>query len=466
MNKDYTYKRPPISLLCDYCDYDKNYISVGEIESNKQMISDALKKLGLTACVDKVEVTAAYSEYKVSLFNKGGKKVELGDFDCDISYRTLIKECRLFNMDNVIAVYDHSCGQITVSIANSKPSVLGLKELIKDASNVDFNYELSGFKVGRDIHGKDVFCSLAYDSQDYIIAGKNDEERNCCLRALITNLLYSFSPKGMRFIFISFDGDTLKSFAHIPHLLSDEIITEHDRIMNAVSWVQGEMKRRMQLLEKGIDGKTPCNEVVYNRFVGDDKKLPEIAVVFDGYVKPEFPYIKELEKRLDRLVNMPYWWGMKNEVICPHIGIHLIFSVKNWSSHPLNFIGTRMAFKAESETWSSLWLKGFRGAEKLTGHDDMYFYAPRYGKPTHVQGCYVSEEEVRAVTDFIIKNNEPMFDAEVKNYIETHDICDCSGVTVINFSGTMAEWKRLGFGNSLIDKGRLIIRCSNGDIVC
>lgn len=463
MSKDYVYKRPQISLLCDY---DNNYISVGEIENNKQLISDVLNELGLTACVENVGVTATYSEYKVSLFNKVGEKVKLGDPDCEISYHTLIKECRLFNMEGVIAAYDHSCGQITVSIANSNPSVLGLKELVMEAPNADFNHKRLGFKVGRDIGGKDVFCSLAYDSQDYIIAGINDEERNCCLRSLITNLLYSFSPKGMRFIFISLDGDTLKSFAHIPHLLTDEIITEPDRIMNAVSWAQDEMKRRMHLLEKGIDGKTPCNEVVYNQFVGDDKKLPEIVIVFDGYVKPEFPYAGELEKRLDKLVNMPYGWGMKNEVLCPHIGIHLIFSVRNWSVHPLNFIGTRLAFKAGSEMWSRLWLKGFRGAEKLAGHNDMYIYVPRYGKLIRVQGCYVSEEEVKAVTDFIIKNNEPMFDAEVKNYIETHDIGDCSGVTVMNFSGAMAEWKKTGLGNSLFDKGRLIIRCSDGDIVC
>ena len=270
----------------------------------------------------------------------------------------------------------------------------------------------------------------------------------------------------MRFIFISLDGDTLKSFAHIPHLLIDEIITEPDRIMKVLNWARDEMKRRMQLLEKGLDGKTPCNEVVYNRFVDNDKKLPEIVIVIDGYIDPEFPYVKELEKRLDGLVNMPYGWGMKNDVLCPHIGIHLIFSVQNWSAHPLNFIGTRLAFKAGSEKWSRLWLKWHRGAEKLTGHNDMLIYLPKYGKLTRVQGCYISEEEVKSVTDFIIKNNELSFDDEVKEYIDTHDIGDCSGVTIIGFGGTMAEWRRTGLGNNALDKGRFIIRCSDGDIVC
>ena len=450
MNSNYNYKRPQLSLLCDY---DNDYVSDDEVESNKQMILAALNEMGLSACVDIVGVTATYSEYAVGLLNEAGKKVKLSDSDSPVSYHTLIKDCGLFNAENIIAEYDHSCGHITVSVPNIKPSVLGLKELLQDATNSDFDHKLLGFKIGRDIHGKDVFFSLAYDSRDYVIAGENDEERNCCLRSIITSLLYSFSPKGMRFIFISLDGDTLKSFAHIPHLLIDEIITEPDRIMKVLNWARDEMKRRMQLLEKGLDGKTPCNEVVYNQSVDNDKKLPEIVIVIDGYVDPEFPYVKELEKRLDRLVDMPF-------------GIHLIFSVKNWSAHPLNFIGTRLAFKAGSEKWSRLWLKGHRGAEKLTGHNDMLIYLPKYGKLTRVQGCYVSEEEVKAVTDFIIKNNELSFDDEVKEYIDTHDIGDCSGVTAISFSGTMAEWRRAGLGNSALDKGRFIIRCSDGDIVC
>lgn len=449
MNSNYNYKRPPLALLRDY---DNDYVSDDEVESNKQMILAAFNKMGLSACVDKVGVTATYSEYVVSLLNDAGKKVKLSDSDSHMSYHALLKDCGLFNAENIIAEYDHSCGHITVSVPNIKPSVLGLKELLKDTKSGDFDHKLLGFKIGRDAYGKDVFCSLAYNSQDYVIAGENDEERNCCLRSIITSLLYSFSPKGMRFIFISLGGDTLKSFAHIPHLLIDEIITEPDRIMKVLNWVRDEMKRRMQLLEKGIDGKTPCNEVVYNKFVDDDKKLPKIVIVIDGYVDPEFPYVKEFEKRLDRLADMPF-------------GIHLIFSVKNWSVYPLNFIGTRLAFKAGSEKWSRLWLKGFSGAEKLTGHNDMLIYLPNYGKLTRVQGCYVSKEEVKAVTDFIIKNNELAFDDEVKDYIDTHDIGDCSGVTIISFGGTMAEWRRTGLGNSALDKGRFVIRCSDGDIV-
>lgn len=462
MNSNYNYKRPPLSLLCDY---DNDYVSGDEVESNKQMILAALNEMGLSACVDIVGVNATYSEYVVSLLNEAGNKIKLSD--SPISYHTLVKDCSLFNAGNIIAEYDYSCGQITVSVPNIKPSVLGLKGLLKDAPRGDFNHKLLGFKVGRDSSGKDVFCSLAYNSQNYIITGENDEERNCCLKVIITNLLYSFSPKGMSFIFISFGGATLKSFAHIPHLLIDEIITEPDRIMKVLSWAADEMKRRMHLFEMGIDGKTPCNEVVYNRLVDDDKKLPEIVIVLDGYIDPEFPYVKELEKRLDGLVNRPYGWGMEHEVLCPHIGLHLIFSVKNWSAHPLHFIGTRLVFKTGSEKWSRLWLKGHHGAEKLTGHNDMYVYSPGYvGNITRVQGCYISEEEVKSVTDFIIKNNESAFDDEVKDYIDTHDIGDCSGVTAISFSGTMAEWRRAGLGNSAPDKGRFIIHCSDGDIVC
>ena len=461
MNKFYDYKRPPVSLLYDY---GNNYASAGEVESNKQMIIAALKEVGLNAYIDMVDVAATFSEYIVGFLNEAGEHFNLSYVDECIPRRELIKTCKLFNRENIIADCDFCSKKLVVSIPNLRPTVLGLRDLLNGAVNGDFNYKLLGFKAGKDIYGKDVFCSLAYDSQNYVVVGKNVEERNNCIRSILTNFLYTFSPKGMRFIFINLNGNVLNLFAHIPHLLIDEIIDKPDRIMKAVSWVIDEMKRRMQLLEKGIDGKIACNEVVYNGLIEDDKKLPEIVIIIDGFLNPDFPYIKELEKRLDRLVNLPYVWGMKNEILCPHTGIHLIFSVQNWSEHPFRFISHRLVFKTATQVESRVYLRGFKGAENLTGHNDMYMYPTINGKLLHAQGCYISEEEVKTVVKFVIENNEPDFDDNVKNYLDTCDIGDCSGITSINFSGTMAEWRRTGFGGSRLDKGRLVVHCSDGDI--
>ena len=86
MNSNYNYKRPQLSLLCDY---DNDYVSDDEVESNKQMILAALNEMGLSACVDIVGVNATYSEYVVSLLNEAGNKIKLSD--SPISYHTLVK---------------------------------------------------------------------------------------------------------------------------------------------------------------------------------------------------------------------------------------------------------------------------------------------------------------------------------------------------------------------------------------
>ncbi len=48
------------------------------------------------------------------------------------------------------------------------------------------------------------------------------------------------------------------------------------------------------------------------------------------------------------------------------------------------------------------------GAEKLLGKGDMLFYPQGYAKPVRVQGCFVSDDEVGNVVDFL-KEQNPLF---------------------------------------------------------
>ena len=59
-----------------------------------------------------------------------------------------------------------------------------------------------------------------------------------------------------------------------------------------------------------------------------------------------------------------------------------------------------------------------QGAEKLVGKGDMLYAPIGAGKPMRVQGCFVSDPEVEAVTSFVKENFNTNYDQEVLEEIE------------------------------------------------
>ncbi|MGN0985214.1 MAG: DNA translocase FtsK, partial [Candidatus Enterenecus sp.] len=60
------------------------------------------------------------------------------------------------------------------------------------------------------------------------------------------------------------------------------------------------------------------------------------------------------------------------------------------------------------------------GAEKLVGKGDMLYAPLGMGKPQRIQGCFISEEEVANVVDFVKESGSAHYDEEVMHEIERH----------------------------------------------
>jgi S-DNA-T family DNA segregation ATPase FtsK/SpoIIIE len=100
-------------------------------------------------------------------------------------------------------------------------------------------------------------------------------------------------------------------------------------------------------------------------------------------------------------------------------GIHLVLATQRPSVDVLsgtakNNFPARIAFALSSQQ-DSRTILNFAGAENLLGRGDMLYLAPGSNEGTkRIQGCYVSDEEVRTVVDYVINNNEPDFDESVE----------------------------------------------------
>ena len=53
------------------------------------------------------------------------------------------------------------------------------------------------------------------------------------------------------------------------------------------------------------------------------------------------------------------------------------------------------------------------GAEKLLGKGDMLFASPEFMKPRRIQGAFLEESEVKAVTDYLKAAREPQYNEEI-----------------------------------------------------
>ncbi len=127
--------------------------------------------------------------------------------------------------------------------------------------------------------------------------------------------------------------------------------------------------------------------------------MPYILIVIDELADLMMAASKEVEAAVVRLAQMSR-----------AVGIHLIISTQRPSVEVITGlikanISCRIAFQVASLV-DSRTILDMSGAEKLLGNGDMLFLPPDASKPRRIQGAFVSEKEVKRVTDFIRETAE------------------------------------------------------------
>jgi S-DNA-T family DNA segregation ATPase FtsK/SpoIIIE len=143
----------------------------------------------------------------------------------------------------------------------------------------------------------------------------------------------------------------------------------------------------------------------------DAKKLPQVVVIIDELADLMLVAAKEVEESICRIAQM----GRA-------AGIHLVIATQRPSADVITGlmkanIPSRIAFAVASAMESRIILDT-QGAEKLVGKGDMLYAPIGCGKPKRVQGCFVSDPEVEAVTNYVKNNFVTTYDQEVMEEIE------------------------------------------------
>ena len=251
-----------------------------------------------------------------------------------------------------------------------------------------------------------------------LIAGSTGSGKSVCVNSIITSVLYKKSPEDVRMILIDPKIVELKMYNDIPHLLTP-VITDAKRAYMALQYGLSEMERRYNLL----DALGARNIESYNRKAKESgmtaPHLPYILIVIDEFADLMAANRKDLEQAIARLAAMSR-----------AVGIHLILATQRPSVDVITGlikanIPSRIAFMTASKIDSRTILDTV-GAEKLLGKGDMLYVSSSSPYPTRIQGTYLSEHEVEAVTDYVKTLGEPDYlDDEI--FMDESEILEDNG---------------------------------------
>ena len=279
--------------------------------------------------------------------------------------------------------------------------VIGSKEFTSNESHI-------AFAMGKDISGKCMVGDIE-KLPHLLIAGTTGSGKSVCMNALIVSLLYRSTPEEVRLIMVDPKMVELGIYNGIPHLLIP-VVTDPRKASGALQWAVLEMMKRYNLFsEAGVRNIQGYNQKVEE--FGEGKKLPRIVIVIDELADLMVVARKEVEDSILRLTQMARAAGM-----------HLIVATQRPSTDVItgvikSNIPSRIAFSVASKIESNIIL-GTAGAEKLIGRGDMLFNPIGANKPTRIQGCFISSEEVEAVVEYVKKSGTAEYSEEIIREIE------------------------------------------------
>ena len=279
--------------------------------------------------------------------------------------------------------------------------------------------------LGKDTKGNPVVGDLAR-MPHLLVAGATGTGKSVFLNSLLTSILMRATPRDVRLVLIDPKMLELSTYEHIPHLLVP-VITEARAAVTVLNNLVKEMNERYRLLkDKGVR-----NLESYNRLIAEEAGRPEVIELADEESEEGEEQEESGEEQQERLVHqhLPRIVVIIDELAdlimtrrdcevpitmlaqkARAAGIHLVVATQRPSVDVItglikaNF-PARISFKVAGAVNSRTILDSI-GAERLLGDGDMLFLPPDNSKLQRLHGAYVSDAEIKRITDFV-RGQEP-----------------------------------------------------------
>ena len=318
---------------------------------------------------------------------------------------------------------------IGIELPNVNRQTVWLRELLED-TEFKTSKNILNVALGKDIGGQHVYADLS-KMPHLLVAGTTGSGKSVGVNSMILSLLYRMTPEQCKFIMIDPKQLEFSMYNGIPHLLTP-VITDPAKAVVGLKWAVQEMESRyrsMALLnvrnisgynkkvaemsksgkelkktiQTGFDKET--GKPIYEEQVIDTAPMPYIVIVVDEMADLMLVAGKEVEAAIQRLAQM-----------ARAAGIHLIMSTQRPSVDVITGVikanfPSRISFHVTTRG-DSITILGEKGAEQLLGMGDM-LYMPSGLRPIRIHGCFVPDEEVEKIVEFIKEQGEPQYVTEV-----------------------------------------------------
>ncbi len=307
---------------------------------------------------------------------------------------------------------------VGIEVPNKDKNTVGIREILEAPEFVSAKSKLT-VALGKDISGNIITTDIAKMPHG-LIAGATGSGKSVCTNSIIISLLYKNSPDELKLLLIDPKTVEFEPYNGIPHLMVP-VITEPRKAAGALGWAVEEMEKRYRMLSdrkvRNIEEYNNFVETLEGEEAADIEKMPYIVIMIDEFADLMQTASKEVEDSISRIAAK-----------ARAAGIHLLLATQRPSVDVITGvikanIPTRIALTTSSQIDSRTIIDS-AGAEKLLGYGDMLFNPIGTNKPLRVQGCFVSNKEIRDVVSFIKNGTVANYNDEVMYEIERQAAID------------------------------------------
>ncbi|MCB1123641.1 MAG: DNA translocase FtsK, partial [Verrucomicrobiae bacterium] len=345
-------------------------------------------------------------------------------------------------------------GTVGIEVPNKRAESVFLRDIIESEDWAKSKAEIP-IALGKEVSGRPLIADLT-KMPHLLVAGATGSGKTVCINTIIASLLYHSSPDDVRFIMVDPKIVEMQVFNDLPHMLIP-VVTDPKKVPGALKWLINEMERRYQVfaevgvrnisgfnekqrkkrleeeersaqaaleemseedilgLDKIPDAEAPAIEVPRDTDIEIPEKYPYIVCIIDELADLMMVAAQDVEAGIVRLAQL-----------ARAAGIHLIIATQRPSVNVITGLikanlPCRIAFRVSSKVDSRTILDA-NGADQLIGRGDMLFNLPDgSGKLIRSQGCFVSDDEINNIVDFLKQNGEPQYVEEVQQQLESDE---------------------------------------------
>ena len=385
---------PSLDLLRDV---EMNLPDEEEINTNVVLIENTLLEFDIDVDIVEVKAGPTVTRYAVQPFKErtkeGGETVlertrinRIASLAGDLSLSLAAKRLRL---ETPVPGQSY----VGIEVPNRRPSMVTLRSVYESKQFHDLMQKKRSpllIPLGRDVAGEPMAADIG-QMPHLLIAGTTGSGKSVAIAASATALILNPGPDVLKLVMLDPKMVELSRFNGLPHLIGP-VETDQERIIDVLRWCTREMDRRYKLLEEHAARNIDTFNARLSRRQ-QDERLPYIVILIDEIGDLMMSHPEETERSITRLAQM-----------ARAVGMHLIVATQRPSVDVItglikaNF-PTRMSFAVASGIDSRVILDT-GGAETLLGQGDMLFLASDAAGPRRIQGCFVSDDEVRAIVGY------------------------------------------------------------------